>query len=202
MQSRLLHAVCLLPAMALAATPARSAPPSVAPPVVSRPGIAAASAQLIESAAAWDGRDVLFSGEAIGEPLARGTHAWLQLNDDAYQSRRSVEEAPRRGGYNRGLAVWAPLELARRVGTFGGYRREGDSVQVAGTFNAACREHGGDMDIHAASLEILRRGHEVSHRLDARRLVLGLALLSLSGILVLVRRAARRLRRTPETGPG
>jgi hypothetical protein len=156
--------------------------------------VAVASAQLIEDAAVWDGRVVTFSGEAVGEPMVRGDHAWLHINDDAYQTRAPLEAGCRLSGYNRGQAVWVPTALARRVKPFGGYRREGDSVRVLGTFNAACREHGGDMDVHATSLELLREGHAVTHPLHARRLGFGLALLALAGILALVRQRAGRWR--------
>jgi hypothetical protein len=184
--------------LSLFAGPAASAPPPVAYPSTSVstsgpiPGVAVASAALTEDAAAWDGRVVTFSGEAVGEPMVRGDHAWLHLNDDAYQTRAPLEAGCLLGGYNSGQAIWAPAALARRVRTFGGYRREGDSVRVLGTFNAACREHGGDMDIHATSLEIVHEGYVVTHPLHAGRLACGLALLALAGILALVRRPAGR----------
>jgi hypothetical protein len=88
------------------------------------------------------------------------------------------------------LALNLNMESVLVRGVFGGYRRQGDGVRVTGTFHAACREHGGDMDIHAASLEIVREGHAVTHRLNTRRLGIGLALLALAGALELARRRA------------
>ena len=198
MRSTRLLAFSAMVFLPLFAGPAVSAPSPVAHPPLpdsaagTSPGIAVASAQLIEGAAAWDGRVVTFSGEAVGEPMVRGAHAWLHLNDDAYQTRSTTEVDRRLRGYNSGQAIWAPAALALRVRTFGGYRHEGDSVRVLGTFNAACREHGGDMDIHATSLEIIREGHVVTHPLSTRRLGLGLALLALAGTLALVRRRTGR----------
>jgi hypothetical protein len=180
----------------LLAAPAASAPTPAAGPAVSAPGsgaprgVTVASAELIAGAADWDGRVVAFAGEAIGEPMVRGDGAWLQLNDDDYRERGPRGADRRHRGYNSGQAIWAPAELARRVRLFGGYRRQGDGVRVTGTFHAACREHGGDMDIHAASLEIVREGHAVTHRLNTRRLGIGLALLALAGALELARRRA------------
>jgi hypothetical protein len=191
---------CAMVFLALSPVPAASAPPTVSHPPLSAsasgtsPGVAVASAQLIQDAADWDGRVVTFSGEAIGEPLVRGAQAWLHLNDDAYQTRSTSEAGRQLRGYNSGQAVWVPAGLARRVRTFGGYRREGDSVQVLGTFHAACREHGGDMDIHATSLGIVREGYLVTHPPPARRLGLGLALLAIAGALELVRRRAGQRR--------
>lgn len=166
------------------------APSPARPAETSAPEVA--STQLTGNPGAWDGREIVFSGEAIGEAMVRGAEAWLHLNDDAYESRSAVEAGRRLGGYNSGQAVWAPADLARRVRTFGSYRREGDVVRVLGRFNAACRAHGGDMDVHAASLEIVREGHGVAHPLHVRRLGIGLALLALAGALAFSRRRAGR----------
>ena len=79
---------------------------------------------------------------------------------------------------------------------FGDYRNEGDAVRVTGEFHAACREHGGDMDIHATGLEVVREGHAVTHRLNTGRLWVGLGLLAIAGTLWLLRfRGARTGRR-------
>jgi hypothetical protein len=178
-----------------AAAPAVAAPrvnPEFAAPGPGTPaGVTVASAALIENASAWDGRSISFAGEAVGEAMARGGHAWLHVNDDAYQT-RDLEAGRPRTGYNSGQAIWAPAELARRVRLFGDYRNEGDAVRVSGEFHAACREHGGDMDIHATDLVVVSEGHAVAHRLNLRRLGIGLALLAFAGALWLVRfRAAR-----------
>ena len=201
MRGARLHAFSAMVVLTLCASTAASAPPPVTQPPsstsaagTSSAGVAVASVQLIESAAAWDGRVVTFSGEAVGEPMVRGARAWLHLNDDAYQKRSTPEAGRQLRGYNSGQAIWAPAALAQRVRSFGGYRREGDSVRVLGTFNAACREHGGDMDIHATSLEVVGEGYAVAHPLRVRRLGLGFALFALAAALELARRRAGRRR--------
>ncbi len=155
-------------------------------------GEAVNSASLVENARAWDGRTVTFTGEAVGERMVRGKHAWIHLNDDAYMW-KNIEEGAALGGYNSGHAVWVAADDARRIAFFGDYKHEGDIVRVVGTFHAACREHGGDMDIHADSLVLLRPGHPVEHVINGGRLLIAVALLLLAGILwELQRRAARR----------
>ena len=47
----------------------------------------------------------------------------------------------------------------------GGYKYRGDWLQVRGVFNRACRQHGGDMDIHAQDIIKIRSGRAVKHRL-------------------------------------
>lgn len=145
------------------------------------------SAELIERSSAFDGRRVIFIGEAIGELMVRGEHAWLHINDDAYAD-RIVEQGGRLAGFNSGLGVWAPAHLARRVRTFGGYRRQGDRVRIEGAFNAACDEHGGDADIHAVSVEVLARGRAIPHELHRGKIVAVVGL----GVLVTVLMWAER----------
>jgi hypothetical protein len=151
------------------------------------------SGALVENARWWDGRAVLFTGEAIGEGMPRGAMAWIHLNDDAYMW-KNIEEGADLGGYNSGQAVWLAAADMRRIRHFGDYLHEGDVVRVAGTFNAACRQHGGDMDIHAITLDVVQPGHPVAHVLHRARLALGLALVSLAVLLWLVRRARDRRR--------
>lgn len=150
------------------------------------------STELVEHPREWDGRAVVLQGEVVGERMRRGSMAWLHVNDDAY-SERNIEEGAKLGGYNSGHAVWVPDRLAARVTFFGDYRHQGDIVRVVGTFNRACLEHGGDMDIHADGLAVLEPGHVVPHRLDRGRVVVALALLAAAAaIWVLKRRAALR----------
>lgn len=151
------------------------------------------SASLVENAKAWDGRQVAFTGEAIGERMARGSMAWIHLNDDAYMD-RNIEEGAELGGYNSGHAVWLPAELAGRISFFGDYKHQGDVVRVEGVFNAACSEHGGDMDIHAGSLVVVMPGHAVPHVLSRARLAVAGVLFALAGALFYARILARRRR--------
>jgi len=185
----------LLLLLVAAPAPAAASPrvnPEFAAPGPGMPaGVTVASAALIENASVWDNRSISFAGEAVGEAMIRGDHAWLHVNDDAYQA-RNLDDGRPRAGYNSGQAIWAPAELARRVRLFGDYRNEGDAVRVSGEFHAACREHGGDMDIHATGLEIVREGHSVAQKLNIGRLWIGLALLAIAGALWLMRfRGAR-----------
>lgn len=145
-------AVAALPLLFVAGCRAEGAPqPSPNEP---------SSAGLVEENEQYDGTDVTFIGEVIGEAMQRGTMAWLHVNDDPYYV-KNVEEGAQLGGYNSGMAIWASADLAGQITHFGDYKHEGDIVEVTGVFNAACAEHGGDMDIHATTLEVLEVGHEV-----------------------------------------
>ena len=130
------------------------------------PAVAAAadvsSTTLIEEPATWDGRTVTFTGEAVGEAMVRGDEVWLHLNDDAY-AEGSIASGASPQGYNSGIAVVVDAEDAGVVRVFGDYRHQGDVVQVSGIFNAACPEHGGDMDVHATEISVVREGMALDH---------------------------------------
>ena len=118
---------------------------------------------LIENMKRYDGQSVTIRGEVIGDLMVRGEYAWITVNDDKY-SKKSIEEGGALVGMsNVGIAVWLPAADARQVKMLGGYKTKGAIVSVAGIFNRACKEHGGDTDIHASRITILQNGHPFSH---------------------------------------
>lgn len=133
------------------------------------------SSQLVEHPRSYDGAEVVFTGEAIGEAMVRGDGAWIHLNDDGYML-HNVEEGAPLEGFNSGQAVWLPAAEARKIEYFGDHRHQGDIVRVEGVFHAACVEHGGDMDIHATSLRVLKRGWVVKDPVQRPKLIWSLVL--------------------------
>jgi hypothetical protein len=156
-------------------------------------GIEVNSATLVENANQWNGRIVIFKGEAIGECMVRRNMAWLHLNDDAYME-KNIEEGAVLGGYNSGHAVWVSAELAKKINFYGDFKHDGDIVRVTGAFHATCREHGGDMDIHASSLEVVRPGHPVPHVVNLQRGMIAVLLFVVAALLYGIRRIAVRRR--------
>jgi hypothetical protein len=156
-------------------------------------GIGVSSTTLIENATDWSGRIISFKGEAIGEQMVRGGMAWIHINDDVYME-KSIEAGAGSNGYNSGQAIWLSSDLARRIRFFGDYKNQGDLVKITGIFNAACAEHGGDMDIHATDLTVVAHGHSVTHEIKLFRAVLAASLLLSSGFLLWIRRRHRSQR--------
>lgn len=153
------------------------------------------SGQLLESADEYDGREVIYEGEAIGDVMMRGDFAWLTVNDDHY-SEHALHEAGELKGGNSGIGVWLPADEAEKVNVLGRYGTVGDYVRVRGTFNADCAEHGGDVDIHAVSLEVIKPGLDVDTGPGlARYLAAGLAFVFLAvSMMPYFRRRAREMR--------
>ncbi len=128
--------------------------------------VAVQSADLVEKAKLYDGKEVLFEGEAIGDPLARGDHAWVNFL-----------------GENYAIGVWMSEKDRATILRYGSYASDGDRVAIRGTFHRACPEHGGDMDIHADFASIISRGKSVTHASPAARLVIAPLLLVLAAFL-------------------
>lgn len=125
-----------------------------------------------------DGQLVVFTGEAIGEALrAPGGKVWVNVL----------------GGSAIGVVV--DRGLADAVGTWGDYHNAGDNVHVTGTFNVACDEHGGDMDVHATALKVIEAGFPRAHPIDWRKGLVGLAGLVVAFLAVL---RGRRIRAEQE----
>ena len=144
---------------------------------------AVSSIDMIEGAALLDGSKVAFSGEAIGQAMERGTMAWVNVGDS--------------GG---AIGVWMGADVAASIRVFGSYAFRGDTLRITGTFHRACSEHGGDMDIHAGLVEILRTGERVDHPLDTARLAIAVALSLAAALALLLLRAKDKRRHDPESG--
>lgn len=109
------------------------------------------STELIENAAKYDGQRVTYCGEAVGDILRRGSHAWVNLSDGA-----------------NSIGVYLPYSQVRKIQHLGKYRVTGDTVILTGTFHRACAEHGGDLDIHASDIRIVKPGNFQKDPLTAK----------------------------------
>lgn len=141
--------------------------------------------ELIENAGEYDGREVAIEGEAVGDVMRRGNHAWITVNDDTYSERSLEEGGEFEGTSNYGISVWLPAAEADKIEILGGYKYGGDRVRVEGVFHRVDHENGGDMSIHGSRLEVIEPGHPISHSFAWWKLALSLALLAV--VLVLGR---------------
>lgn len=126
------------------------------------------SKRLIEQAKFYDGKLVTYRGEAVTAVMKRGDHGWVNVNDG-----------------DNAIGVWAKRSALDQIKLVGDYKGKGDILEVAGIFNRACQEHGGDLDIHADTIAVIRSGYSVHEVIDGKKIRLALALL-LATILVVV----------------
>lgn len=109
------------------------------------------SRALIENARLLDGKRVTYRGEAVTAVMVRGPMAWMNVND----------------GENA-IGVWVRAGDASAVKVLGDYKHTGDTVEVEGLFSRACNEHGGELDIHADRVRVLRAGFARKEAFDGR----------------------------------
>lgn len=101
--------------------------------------------ELIENSKKIDNSKIELQGEAIGECMNRGKYSWVNISDGS-----------------TAMGIWLESDQAQSIKNFGEYGYKGDIVEINGTFNRACKEHGGDMDIHAISVKIIDVGGSVT----------------------------------------
>ncbi len=100
------------------------------------------SNELIEKAKELNGRKLNYRGELVTAILDRGENSWINLND----------------GYNA-IGVWCKTSLLSGVKYTGDYKKRGDTIEVNGVFNRACSIHNGELDIHADTVKIVKKGY-------------------------------------------
>ncbi|NQT29646.1 MAG: DNA-binding protein [Candidatus Saganbacteria bacterium] len=126
------------------------------------------STELIENADLYSGKIVEFEGEAIGNVMVRGDHAWINVKDGVYA-----------------IGIWAKKEQALKIKQTGGYRHIGDKVLVTGTFYRADPQQGGDLDIRANQITIIQKGYKRKLTIKRSKFIIA-AILFLACFIVIV----------------
>lgn len=104
--------------------------------------------KLIDMGKEYDNKVITIEGEAIGELLERGENSFVNINDGS-----------------SAMGVYLKTSVGETIEYYGDYHHIGDNVRVKGVFHRACKEHGGDMDIHSEKFEIVSKGYGVTHEI-------------------------------------
>ncbi|NQU73558.1 MAG: DNA-binding protein [Candidatus Omnitrophica bacterium] len=136
------------------------------------------STELIENARKYDKKTIEYQGEVVGDVMARGDFAWVNLHD----GKKAI------GAYGRRSPIY---NLVRYKG---GYNYKGDILQVKGVFHRACRQHGGDLDIHVVNFIKVREGFRVLHPIKQEEVVgaMGLFIVAAGFAILCAIRAKRK----------
>jgi len=134
------------------------------------------SVELINNAKNYNGNTVVYKGEVIGDIMVRGEYAWINVNDE-----------------KSAIGIWIKKELIKDILYIGNYKTKGDLVEITGKFNRSCVEHGGDLDIHAQSINKISSGNKISQAVNTKaiRFALGLTCMVLLVFLLKVRQSKR-----------
>jgi len=136
------------------------------------------SKELIENAIRYDGKIVEYEGEAIGDVMVRGEYCWINLNDG-----------------KDAIGIWIKKDMAKEIEYKGSYKFKGDWLRIKGIFNRSCLQHGGDLDIHTISSEIIEKGREIKERLVKPKLDLTVRLGGVLLCLIILNLFLRRQRK-------
>ncbi len=134
------------------------------------------SSEILDRSDELDGRTLIYEGETIGEALERGDNAWVNVSD----------------GRNA-LGLWMSADEVSKITRYGDYRNDGDIIRATGVFRRSCSEHGGELDIHVSSIEILRVGEERSYSVSSSKGIFAVVtLVFLGGAVMLNRRYSKK----------
>jgi hypothetical protein len=124
------------------------------------------SSELINNAKQYDGKTVVYEGEVIGDVMVRGDYAWINVNDT-----------------KNAIGIWINQSLTKEIAFVGNYKTRGDWIEVTGTFQRACLQHGGDLDIHALGIRKISQGRQIRERLNPGKRNQAIALLVILGLV-------------------
>jgi hypothetical protein len=130
-----------------------------------------ASSELISKTKVYDGKIVVYEGEAVGDVMNRGSFSWVNLYD----------------GQNT-IGCWIDSALAKTVAFTGSHRNKGDLLEIIGIFHRSCPDHGGDLDIHAQALRKIRPGRVVLERINSAKIEFAVTLLFILGAVWILNR--------------
>jgi len=133
------------------------------------------SSELINNAKQYDGKTVAYEGEVIGDVMARGDYAWVNVNDGA-----------------NAIGIWAAKDLIKEISYAGSYKARGDWVEITGIFHRACVEHGGDLDIHASAIRKIAAGKEIPEKIISPKIKQAAILLAILFSLWILTNLKRR----------
>jgi hypothetical protein len=159
------------------------------------PGARVSSTQVFRCPAAYDGLEVSYAGEVIGEVLPRAGGAWAQVNDDVYALRVGPLVGHRElEGFNTGLSVWLPDGLHEQIEEAGRPGRRGDVILIRGTLLRTDPDDGAGLTIRAQELQVVAPSVVIEEPLHVPQLIVAilLAILAVTAI-AWSRVVARRL---------
>jgi len=97
----------------------------------------------------YNGKVIVFQGEAIGDIMKRGEYAWGNVKEGDFL-----------------IGVWMTYKDAKKIKYPGRYGIKGDNLRIEGVYNENCPEHFGEKDIHAINVEIINEGSPDKEKLD------------------------------------
>ena len=122
---------------------------------------------LLTSSSRLDGKDVVFTGEAVGQAIiADAEHVWVNVKSEGSM-----------------IGVYMSKELASTIATYGGYARRGDTVEIKGIYHLACTDHNDELEVHADAVSVTKEGASWDVAWSPVVLAIGILLLCIGAVL-------------------
>lgn len=125
--------------------------------------------EIIENSIKYDNKELKIKGEAIGEKMNRGEYGWVNINDGS-----------------NAIGIWLTKEQLKEIEVLGDYKHKGDIIEVTGEFHRSCKEHGGDVDVHATSIVKLTRGKIDVPVVDRYRIITAIGIITSTLIFTII----------------
>ncbi|MFC1631004.1 hypothetical protein ACFL1I_04465 [Candidatus Omnitrophota bacterium] len=135
------------------------------------------AAELLQQPEKYDGREVIYKGEVIGDIFIQQGFAWVNVHDGT-----------------RAIGVFCPQPLIEQIEHKGNYNFQGDQISLRGVFHNSCAEHGGDLDIHAAKITLIKKGATIAHPLEKDKIKTSIILSAATLFLAIVHLVVKRFR--------
>ena len=98
--------------------------------------------ELLAFPSLYNNKEIVFIGEAIGQPMCRNGYCWINVMDEEGNS----------------IGCWMPSEFADDIKIYGRYRYRGDTLLVKGIYHIANEAHGGETEIEVNDLIVVENG--------------------------------------------
>ncbi len=98
--------------------------------------------KLLEKQTELDGKKITFHGELIGQPIFDQHGVFVNVMDNEFNA----------------LGIYLDKNMLVKFTHYGRHGQKGDYVQTTGIFHKVCAVHGGDTDLHATEITVLKAG--------------------------------------------
>lgn len=136
--------------------------------------------ELLSATERMDESYIEVTGEVVGAPIRQGNdRLWVNIRDDD-------------GGM---VGVVVRQSQIEKIEVWGGYCKQGDTVQVTGVYHRACNIHADELDIHASKVKVTEKGETWTMTPSKGLLARGLLMAAIAAALVWLERVWRGKKR-------
>jgi len=134
------------------------------------PASGASITGLIQNANQYDGQIVEIQAEVIGDVMRRSNGVWLNVSDGT-----------------SAIGIFCARSILPQIKFRGDYKNSGDILLIKGQFNRADRSQGGDLDIRASEIKVIKDGYKVKRELNRGKLNAIVILVPIIIVLIIIK---------------